>query len=276
MIKFNQGKACDAVIRRIEMREGSRREDIKYPEKDRNAALDERIELACQIGGQLFAFEHTGIEPFEGYAELEAKFQNHFAPVVQRLSGTLPKTEDYELLIPVAVTLKLTGRDIKRIQDILVGWIETTAPTLPIARAGRYLTPIKPVSLPCVPFEVSLHRRIPSRLGGGRFYITHRVSPDLEEGRVERTRRAYTKKMGKLAAWRQRYGARTILVLEENDVIATRDDLVADAILCVEQEISDKPDEVYLVSTGISSVSWFMSAMRILPLRLKQGEVLSS
>jgi hypothetical protein len=104
---------------------------------------------------------------------------------------------------------------------------------------------------------------IPSRLGGGRFYITHRASPDLEEGRVERIRRAYTKKMGKLAAWRQRYGARTILVLEENDIIATRDDLVADAILCMEQEISDKPDEIYLVSTGISSVSWFMLAMRI-------------
>lgn len=75
MIKFNQGKACDAVIRRIEMREGSRRENTKYPEKDRNTSVDERIELACQIGGQLFAFEHTGIEPYQGYTELEAKYQ---------------------------------------------------------------------------------------------------------------------------------------------------------------------------------------------------------
>lgn len=62
--RFNEGRAGDAVIRRIEPREGCRREnDGRSPEWEGHAAP---VEFACTIGGRLFAFEHTGLEPFPG------------------------------------------------------------------------------------------------------------------------------------------------------------------------------------------------------------------
>ena len=76
MNRFSEGKACDAVIRHIEAREGNARQDVRSPEQQGDVAP---VEISCSIGGQLFVFEHTGIEPFEGQIEIEA--QGHFKPL---------------------------------------------------------------------------------------------------------------------------------------------------------------------------------------------------
>ena len=65
MPAINEGKACDAVIRRIEAREGCPRSDFSLPEKELHQAP---VEAARRIGNRLFAFEHTRIEPFETHA----------------------------------------------------------------------------------------------------------------------------------------------------------------------------------------------------------------
>jgi hypothetical protein len=65
---FNEGKACDAVIRVLEAPEGQTREGLRSPEQDGHVAP---IELTCRIGNPLFAFEHTGIEPFPGHVQLQ-------------------------------------------------------------------------------------------------------------------------------------------------------------------------------------------------------------
>jgi hypothetical protein len=85
MIRFNEGKACDAIICHIEAREGHIRQSLRFPEKEGHNAP---IELACSIGGQLYAFEHTGIEPFEGHIEIEAKA--HFQPLRTMFPGKIP------------------------------------------------------------------------------------------------------------------------------------------------------------------------------------------
>ncbi|MFZ1961406.1 MAG: hypothetical protein WAU63_09185 [Methylovirgula sp.] len=72
---FNEGKACDAVIHVLEAREGEMRQDVRFPERERHTAP---IELTCRIGGQLFALEHTGIEPFAGHMQMEAEAERLF------------------------------------------------------------------------------------------------------------------------------------------------------------------------------------------------------
>lgn len=73
--------------------------------------------------------------------------------------------------------------------------------------------------------------------------------------------RACEKKFPKLAAW-QSQGARTVLILEDNDIQNTGEHLVADALLFAEQKISCKrPDEVYLVNTF--SEPWYGHVIRI-------------
>jgi hypothetical protein len=82
----NEGKACDAVIRVLEVREGQMRKDLRSPEQDRHAAP---IELTCRIGDRLFAFEHTIIEPFSGHVQLQAEAERHFRPIEAMLAGKL-------------------------------------------------------------------------------------------------------------------------------------------------------------------------------------------
>ena len=84
MSRVNQGKACDAVIRRIEAREGHLRGDLSFPEREHHSAP---IEVTRRIGERLFAFEHTRIEPFERQIELEAKANAHLKPIRERLVG---------------------------------------------------------------------------------------------------------------------------------------------------------------------------------------------
>jgi hypothetical protein len=57
--RFSEGKALDAVLRRIEEREMRQRgNDGRSPEEQRHPWP---IDYACTLGGQLFAIEHTGI-----------------------------------------------------------------------------------------------------------------------------------------------------------------------------------------------------------------------
>ena len=51
-------------------------------------------------------------------------------------------------------------------------------------------------------------------------------------------------------------GARTIIVLEEDDLWATNHFLVADALVPAEATTPDAPDEAFLVSTCIEHTWW--------------------
>jgi hypothetical protein len=52
--------------------------------------------------------------------------------------------------------------------------------------------------------------------------------------------------------WKQSDNARTILVLEDNDVQLTNQSIVTDAFLPIAQARAEAPDETYLVSTCTS------------------------
>ena len=58
-LQFHEGKACDAIIRHLEIREGAARTGLLFPEAERHQAP---VEVVCTIGRHLFAVEHTGIE----------------------------------------------------------------------------------------------------------------------------------------------------------------------------------------------------------------------
>ena len=260
MERFNQGKACDAVIRRIEVREGSSRRELFFPEKENHAA---RVDCTCLIGGRRFALEHTGIEPFERLIELEAKEPAHFKPIRDRLVGRLPPTEHFVLHVPVKATLALKPRELPRVQGAIVAWVERVAPTLPIARLDSLIdSPYS--SILGVPFEVALHR-VQVQKGGllGQINIVHLVDRrNLEAQRTSRIRRAYGGNHAEnLAAWRQ-LGARSVLIFEENDIQLTNPKLVADALIQVEQRTDDRPDEIYLLSSA-EEKPWFLWALRV-------------
>jgi hypothetical protein len=122
-------------------------------------------------------------------------------------------------------------------------------------------TPIRWVTLPDVPFPVTLHRTTTEGFPA-RFTIRHMVEANDEAERVQRIREACQRKYPKPARWKRDHGARTVLVLEENDIQLTNQQIVADALLEVERTMPDRPDEVYLVSTAIDT-PWWSFALRV-------------
>jgi hypothetical protein len=238
MNRFNEGKACDAVIRHIEARDGGRRQNLRSPEQEGDTAP---IELTCFIGGRCFAFEHTGIEPFEGQIELETKA--HFQPLRDIFSGKIPQGEYYDLHVPVGVTLALTKVQISRIISALGAWISREGPRLKLAPIGLKGTPVERAADAAVPFKVALYRC--SLPGPGRLSITHLVG-SLDDLRTRRIHRACQQKFPKLAVWKAR-GARTVLILEGVDDQLTNPIHVAKSVLLAEKAVGNEPDEIYFL-----------------------------
>jgi hypothetical protein len=253
--RSNEGKACDAVLRHIEVREGAMRHDLMFPEKTHDVGP---VELVCTVSTQRFAFEHTRIEPFAGHIQLEAEAERHFTPITDRVADQLPPDSRYELDVPVGAMLGMNDRTARPIQDVLVRWILDAAPEVPTARPGRYILPIQKIMPPGVPFAVSLHRW-PREGFPYPFIIRHVAQGDIEAARLQRIRTAYRKKLDKLVKW-QRVGAEAILILEEDDLFLTNHFSVADALFQIEAEHTDRPDEVYLVSVLTSR--WFITCLR--------------
>lgn len=252
---FNEGKACDAVLRSIETRERSLRSALRLPERERHAAP---IELACRIGDRLYAFEHTGIEPFSGHVQMEAEAERRFRPIEDLVAGKLPPAEDFQLAIPVNAMRDLRGAALSTVQRDLARWIVDTAPILPTARLGRFITPIQKLRPRGVPFEVSLHRS-QTLYEAGRFQMTH-VAKDVEQSRLERIGKACASKFPKLAAWKEAQ-ARTVLVLEENDIQLTNFHTVLETLQEVERDRADRPNEIWLVST--TGRQWYVYPLRV-------------
>jgi hypothetical protein len=205
--------------------------------------------------------EHTRIEPFDGHIRLQSDALVHFKAVVERLAGILPQTESLHLIVPAKATQELKKRQTEKMQQALGDWIIQTAPTLPLTPYGSYKPRRQSVRVPGVPFDVSLYRfssAVPG--GGGRLFIVSLFAGDMERERLVRIRRACEKKCAQLAPWR-RDGARTVLILEEDDRDYTNKELVIDALSLIEREAVERPDEIYLLSTIVKT--WALWTIRI-------------
>ena len=200
MLSFNEGKVCDAVVRHLEERAGASRANLRWPEDEGHP---HPVEIAFMINGNLFALEHTGIEPFKGHVQMDA------------------------------------------------GWVRATAPTVPARRYADYRkTSVGPATVPGVPFPVSLYRFEPALVPGHHFQLTHLVK-NGDQQRKDRIREAVERKFPKLAAWKRDANARTILVLEDNDIQLTNQAIVTETYLPLAMGRADRPDETYLVASCI-------------------------
>jgi hypothetical protein len=251
--RFNEGKACDAVIRWIEIREGAPREQLRFPEQERH---EHPVELTCLIGNHLFAFEHTGIEPFEDQIRLEV--EAHFSPLRQEISQHVPLGEQYELRVPAHAMRALSKAERSRAILSLSNWIRDQAPRLALAPIGRLEAPAIRRADASVAFDAYLHRNSLPKVPGHLSIV--QLVDQLDESRTQRIKRACDKKFPKLNAWKAQ-SARTVLVLEENDDQLTNVIAVTESLLAAEADMPNKPDEVYLVTTSLAP--WYVWRVRL-------------
>ena len=256
--RSNEGRTCDAVIRVLEQRSGAERGKIRYPEKE----LDEApVELRVPVGSREYALEHTLIEPFP--REIE-QFYKVVQPISNHLKENLPNglsgTEYYLVGVPFDAELP-SGKGRARALDSLVDWIVETAQRMRTSsreggEIGRSLYRSDPPvrdQLALLNCEVEL-RRWPDAVAMGREpgqLETIRIPPEeLQEQRRRRLETAFRKKCPKLEKCRAR-GARTVLVLETDDIALTTSEEVADQAVSIVAQRNDPPDEMFLVETRI-------------------------
>src|SRR5277367_5033254 len=123
---YNEGKTLDAVLRFIEARDHTPREnDGRSPDDPKDPDSDplRRVDYVCTVGQTLYAFEHTGIEPFIDQIELGVHNEKFFGPIVERFDNRADR-EFWELIVPVDASAGLTGRKAGKVQDALIKWIE--------------------------------------------------------------------------------------------------------------------------------------------------------
>jgi hypothetical protein len=99
VLSLNEGKACDAVIRHLEGRAKAQRSNMRL--HDKHPDPDRRVELTFELGSDLYALEHTGIEPFPNFMRMNRDSQRLFEPIIRGVSPTLSPNEILELQIPV-------------------------------------------------------------------------------------------------------------------------------------------------------------------------------
>jgi hypothetical protein len=260
-MKYNEGKACEAIVRHLESREGALRSNLLRPEVVAHPAP---VELVCEIGSRLFAIEHTGIEPFDGLVKLNNQAPEHFKPIEDAIAAIVPANEVWELQAPALALQGLRKQNIATIQRALQNWITRVAPALTKRRYGDYRQPLVQCSgsIPGVPFEVRLYRFECPPAVGGRMQTVHIFQGDLDASRKKRMNRACKKKFPKLAWWKKNKSARTILLLEDADIFLTNEVIVAETYLSITAAQADVPDETYLLSTCINS-SWTLVPLLI-------------
>jgi hypothetical protein len=72
MLSFHQKETCEGIIQHLEMREHTK-----------HTSPEARVEMTFRFGNQLYAIEHTGIEPFDGFM----KHQNRSRDLVKPLEA---------------------------------------------------------------------------------------------------------------------------------------------------------------------------------------------
>jgi hypothetical protein len=216
----NEGKVLDAVLRFIEVRDHTTREnDGRSPDDPKTPDPDplRRIDYVCTVGQLFYAFEHTRIEPFPKQIKLARDNQNLFDPIIARFDRRSSDRELWSLVVPVDASAGLTVNNIGPVQDALIEWIGTNAARIPVVphhnlRADLPLTE----STDGVPFRFSLRKASLytsySRLSGGFMCMTL-VPADLEKRQAARLKTACEDRTPKLAKWKRDAGARTVLVL---------------------------------------------------------------
>jgi hypothetical protein len=247
MLRFNQDRVCEALIRHLEAREGHGRTDVCQRDQGTDiAGADARVELTFRIESQLYAVEHTGIEPFDGFVEMNNEASWLFEPLRESLVGTLDPESTFELTIQLHAFRGFKMNDVTKRHDALREWVLAAAPTIPKRPYGDLRGGQADGRVMDMPVTL---RRWHSKVVPGRFIIRHFV-PKIEESRGTRILRACNRKLPKLDVWRRCAKARTVFVLEENDIQTTNISLVCDAYIAVVKGRADIPDETWLISTA--------------------------
>ena len=256
LIPRNEGKACDAAVRHIEVCTGKTRTNVRLPEKD---GIGPPVELRLTVGAQEYAFEHTLLQPYRNRIKYGAVFDKINKFIRERISDPLPGSVYYSLNVPIDVSLPRKKKNRDQALQSLVDWILQTAQRLYERR--HYISwpsPFPPYigvnnSIRGIPdgFECAFELfrwpdGVPTHREPGALGMRFRPPDDIDHPLRGALKEAFAKKFPKLYDCKAQ-GARTVLVLEGIDLPFWPSKFIGNHLPALLAESTDPPDEIYLV-----------------------------
>ena len=262
----NEGKACDAVLRMLESRIGAA--DIRYPERDH---VGPPVDLRFKLAGQEYAIEHSLIEAMPEQTHTAVEFARFIIPVTEVLSGTLPGPAVYNLYFPFNARLGVPPDQLENIRRDFVAWVREKAQALDEKNPQKPTREKNPRGFtdqyrgtpPGFSYEVTLRRESHWSMSGAHdgVLLAARIAPDdVEAQHVEHLRTALDRKCPTLHECKDE-GARTVLVLEDNNIALSNHVQIEDSLSGLFKERNDLPDEIYFVESSINT--WSVRIIKI-------------
>ena len=271
IIQRNEGKACDAVVRRFEALTGETRSHVRCPEHD---GLGPPVDLRVKVGTEEYAVELTLLQPYRNRIQYGARFNTINKFIRERITDPLPGSVYYQLSVPIDVSLPRKRKHRDKALLNLVNWILTTAQRL---HERRHLIPWPSPWPPYIGvnntiegipdgFECSfellrwpdevLAQRKPGALG-----IAFKTPKDFENPLASALSESFEKKFPKLHVCKAQ-GVRTLLVLEAIDLPVWHHQYIGNCLPELLSERTDAPDEIYLVEPHREIMWWVWPVKR--------------
>ena len=242
MMKANEIKCCDAAIKYLEIAKLGERSNLCFPENIGSTPYDLQIEILFSINNVEYAMEHTLVEPFAHYRRggvLSRKLED-------ALRKTLSEDDFYflDILIPTDwhksfLTVKARNSFAEELAGVLtqIAKINDSTPMQP-DETWRSIGEVSGI-------EILIQFRLNDfELGG---LTVTQVSSHVQSDRTNRIRTALEKKLPKLQAYNKK-GAKTILLLENNDISLTNWYRVEESIISSWNNYPDGIDYLFYVS----------------------------
>lgn len=239
----NEGRCCDAVLRVIEKRDRGVR-SIRSIDTEASPG----VEIRCEIAGQLYALEHTTLDPYPDRRADDRRFLEVLQPLAQSLTdgGFLHPQRGYQLHVETHAFKDTPRSRFPDIRSQIQAWVIDNLDGLDPPRRGR--AAVRIADPPRLPLKVLLHCYEAFGQMQGRCSIARLAPDNLEALRRERVRATVASKGPKLHA-EHVAGSKAILVLEDFDIAISNQVVIGDAIHAELDQSAYDIDEVYLVET---------------------------
>ena len=262
LIAKNEGKACDAVLKRIEICSGETRSDLWHPELEQDGPP---VDLRVTVGAQEYAIEHTLLQPYPNRIGHGAIFNRIHKFIRERIPNPLPGPVHYELHVPIKVKLPKGRRQCEQALYGLLEWVFITAQKLHERR----------FEVPPVDFFVNNSIRgqpkgfdqefelfrwpegMPTQREPGVLSMWFSALEDDEQSLKHALGETFDKKFPKLCACRS-LNVRTILVLESFDPPFSHLQHIGNVLPELLAHRTDCPDEIYLVDIIDGRFPWWI------------------
>lgn len=212
------------------------------------------VDVRCKIGDQIYALEHTTLDPYPDARADNQRFLDVLKPLAISIeeTGLLSFDYRYKLVVDIHAFGQISKSNFAKTRDQMKAWVIDNLDGLTPPRRGR--AAVRCGGPPDLPVSANLYCSNASGVMRGKISLSRKAPANLEELRRQRVHQMVSAKGPKLHA-EHNSGATAVLVLEDWDIAISNEVLIADAVHGELDASRYCIDDVYLVDTE-STTEW--------------------